>query len=109
MNGFDLVVDAIFGSNVEHPIKQPYREFIHAFADLQKKVFSVSIPSGWSVDKGNTFNLFIPKFVISIGIPFDGMEEFNGRHFLGGRFIPSKWQEIKLPEYKNEETFLELL
>ena len=41
-------------------------------------------------DKGNIFNTFIPKGLISLTLPKLCSKDFKGEHFLGGRFVPKK-------------------
>ena len=88
LDSFDLVIDALFGFSYKPPIREPYKTVISLFKKIENKVFSVDIPSGWDVEKGNLDDLFNPAYLISLTLPKLGAKEFKGRHFLGGRFIP---------------------
>ncbi|CAH1764736.1 1231_t:CDS:2, partial [Entrophospora sp. SA101] len=57
-------------------------------SDLVIDAIFVDIPSAWDVEKGNVDNVgFTPSMLISLTAPKLGVKQFNGRHFLGGRFI----------------------
>lgn len=60
-------------------------------------MLSIDIPSGWDVDsgrqplkdtEGNTVKTFEPEVLLSLTAPKQGVREFKGGHWLGGRFIP---------------------
>ncbi len=53
------------------------------------KIVSVDIPSGWDVDKGNLNSTFYPDMLISLTLPKLCAKDFQGLHYLGGRFVPS--------------------
>ena len=57
---------------------------------FENKIISVDIPSGFDIDKGNIFDTFIPKGLISLTLPKLCSKTFKGEHFLGGRFVPKK-------------------
>jgi NAD(P)H-hydrate epimerase len=62
---------------------------------------SVDIPSGWDVEKGKPESLessadgedkvvkpLEPNVLLSLTAPKEGVRQFKGKHFLGGRFVP---------------------
>lgn len=52
-------------------------------------IVSVDIPSGWNVESGNDLGVgLLPQVLISLTAPKEGVKDFTGRHFLGGRFVP---------------------
>ena len=53
------------------------------------KIVSVDIPSGWDVDKGNINSTFNPNMLVSLTLPKLCSREYQGLHYLGGRFVPS--------------------
>lgn len=55
---------------------------------MKTPIFSIDIPSGWDVEKGNIHGSFTPNYLISLTLPKIGCKNFNGKHYLGGRFIP---------------------
>jgi NAD(P)H-hydrate epimerase len=63
---------------------------------------SVDIPSGWNVEAGRQplftaagaddeskpVKTIDPAVLISLTAPKEGVREYAGRHWLGGRFVP---------------------
>jgi len=82
------VIDAIFGFPFQGEMREPYRTFMPALAEVEQRTIAVDIPSGWDANEGNIKNLFTPKYLVSLGTPKLAMKSFKGRHFLGRRFIP---------------------
>jgi NAD(P)H-hydrate epimerase len=82
-------------------------------------IVSIDIPSGWDVNNGRQaledtdgvkVETFQPDVLPSLTAPKRGVEAYRGRHFLGGRFIPSHVQSkyhLKL-EYPGAEQIAEL-
>jgi NAD(P)H-hydrate epimerase len=63
------------------------------------------------VENGNVEKLFNPGYLVSLTLPKLGSKYFDGRHFLGGRFIPTclvKKYNLKVPEYYGTNTILEI-
>ena len=84
---------------------------LDALKTTSTPIFSVDIPSGWDVEKGNINNTFTPNYLISLTLPKEGSREFQGRHFVGGRFVPTSIVEKynwKMPVYPSNSTFIEL-
>lgn len=54
---------------------------------------AVDIPSGWSVDSGDVnYTNYAPDSLISLTAPKLGSKGFEGRHWLGGRFVPKRFE-----------------
>ena len=87
---YDIIVDALFGFSFKGEIRQPFKTIIKAKKKFENKIISVDIPSGFDIDKGNIFDTFIPKGLISLTLPKLCSKTFKGEHFLGGRFVPKK-------------------
>ncbi len=87
---YDIIVDALFGFSFKGEIRQPFKTIIEAMKKFENKIISVDIPSGFDIDKGNIFDTFIPKGLISLTLPKLCSKTFKGEHFLGGRFVPKK-------------------
>ena len=115
----DVVLDAIFGKaplsrlirvrrkraecktgfSFHPPVREPFDVVLKAIKASNVPIFSVDIPSGWSVSdgrqvletqKGETIDTFDPEVLISLTAPKEGVKEFHGRHWLGGRFVPER-------------------
>ncbi|KAK0551101.1 hypothetical protein OC845_002351 [Tilletia horrida] len=100
----DVVLDAIFGFSFKGEVREPFREPLELLKNESRMEFesrrklppivSVDIPSAWDVDEGNIDNRsFVPQVLISLTAPKLGARTFQGRHFLGGRFLPPAMAE----------------
>ena len=86
----DIIIDALFGFSFKGEIRQPFKTIIETMKKFENKIISVDIPSGFDIDKGNIFDTFIPKGLVSLTLPKLCSKDFKGEHFLGGRFVPKK-------------------
>lgn len=87
----DVVLDAIFGFSFKPPIRAPFDEVLPILNDARLPIVSVDIPSGWDVENGDNLGVGLhPNVLISLTAPKEGVKDFRGKHFLGGRFVP-KW------------------
>jgi len=85
----DVILDAIFGFSFKPPIRAPFDAVIPMLNKSRLPILSVDIPSGWDVEKGNVLDIGLrPNVLISLTAPKQGVADFVGRHFLGGRFVP---------------------
>lgn len=88
LSNSDVILDAIFGFSFKPPIRAPFDSALQFIGSSGLPIVSVDIPSGWDVEKGNEQGLGItPDVLISLTAPKEGVREFAGRHFLGGRFV----------------------
>ena len=92
---YNIIVDSIFGFSFDSKstIREPFATAIKDMIQLQKEqhstMISVDVPSGWDVDGGDlTGENFNPDVLISLTAPKMSAKKFNGRHFVGGRFLP---------------------
>jgi len=108
----DVILDAIFGFSFKPPVREPFDAVLPLLADSGRPIVSVDIPSGWDVEKGNTHQIGLnPDVLVSLTAPKEGVREFKGRHFLGGRFVSNRLAEkykLNLPEYPGYEQIVEL-
>ena len=103
---FDIVVDAIFGFSFKGTApREPFATAINEMVQMQKEhnslLVSVDVPSSWNVDGGDLSGSgFKPDVLISLTAPKLSAKKFEGRHFVGGRFVPPGLAEkykIKMP------------
>ncbi|THU97125.1 YjeF N-terminal domain-like protein [Dendrothele bispora CBS 962.96] len=108
----DVILDAIFGFSFKPPIRAPFDSVLPLLTESKLPIVSVDIPSGWDVEKGNAEGVGLqPDVLISLTAPKEGVRQFGGRHFLGGRFIPKALEEkfgLNLPEYPGSDQIVEL-
>lgn len=113
-----MILDAIFGEctiysisfffsdhigfSFHPPLRRPFDRILTLLRTSSLPIISVDIPSGWDVEKGRqkletepdengqveTVETFVPNTLISLTVPKEGVKEFKGRHWLGGRFVP---------------------
>ncbi len=73
----DIIVDAMFGIGLSRVIQDPYASLIKQMNTMNKKVFSIDIPSGVCADTGNilgcavkatqTYTIQVPKVGLYLG------------------------------------------
>ncbi|KAI0947183.1 hypothetical protein AcV7_009674 [Taiwanofungus camphoratus] len=108
----DVVLDAIFGFSFKPPVRAPFDSALPLISASGLPIVSVDIPSGWDVEKGNAEGVgLITDVLISLTAPKEGVRQFTGRHFLGGRFVTTAMEEkfsLNLPEYPGFAQIVEL-
>jgi len=108
----DVILDAIFGFSFKPPVRAPFDSALRMISDSKLPIVSVDIPSGWDVEAGNAAGVGLDSDVlVSLTAPKEGVREFTGRHFLGGRFVPKKLEEkfaLNLVAYPGSEQIVEL-
>jgi NAD(P)H-hydrate epimerase len=52
LNGYDILVDALFGTGLSGEVREPFKTLIHGVNDLNKPIVSVDIPSGLDCNTG---------------------------------------------------------
>ncbi|KAJ3988071.1 YjeF N-terminal domain-containing protein [Lentinula detonsa] len=112
LSSSNVILDAIFGFSFKGPIRSPFDSALPLLSGSRLPIVSVDIPSGWDVEEGNVEGVGLqPDVLVSLTAPKLGVRSFNGRHFLGGRFIPKTLEEkfeLNLPEYPGSDQILEL-
>lgn len=108
----DVILDAIFGFSFKPPIRAPFDKVLPLLTGSRLPIVSVDIPSGWDVEKGNEAGVGLnPDVLISLTAPKEGVKDFTGRHFLGGRFVTKAFEKkyaLNLPEYPGVNQIVEL-
>jgi len=125
LSSSDVILDAIFGFSFKPPVRAPFDEVLPLLARSRLPIVSVDIPSGWDVESGRPSELLAgtsgfgekkvealdPDVLISLTAPKEGVRQYRGRHFLGGRFVPKSLDEkfgLNLPEYPGTDLIVEL-
>ncbi|KAJ8080220.1 hypothetical protein PM082_017050 [Marasmius tenuissimus] len=108
----DVILDAIFGFSFKPPIRAPFDAALPLISESKLPIVSVDIPSGWDVEDGNAEGVGLnPDVLLSLTAPKLGARLFEGRHFLGGRFVPKTLEEkfeLNLPPYPGSDQIVEL-
>lgn len=114
LNGFSVIVDALFGFSFRPPIREPFVKMMKELSLTHTPIASVDIPSGWHVEEGpiDAKNDIQPELLISLTAPKLCARFFKGKHhYLGGRFVPPSLQaeyDLNLPEYPSYETVVKI-
>lgn len=104
---YHVIIDAVFGYSFNGSIRPPFDDVIKAFGKIKSPIISVDVPSGWVVDENKIKYEFTPSVLISLGVPKICSEDYDGEHYLGGRFMPKKVLEkfgLTLPYYGNNDS-----
>ncbi|KAJ1310027.1 hypothetical protein OPQ81_006780 [Rhizoctonia solani] len=116
-SSYDVILDAIFGFSFKPPARAPFDTALRLIKQSGLPIVSVDIPSGWDVDNGpqevktegdkeGTLEALRPEVLVSLTAPKQGARSFQGRHFLGGRFVTpdlDKKFELNLPAYPDSD------
>ncbi|PNY23078.1 Meiotically up-regulated protein 182 [Tolypocladium capitatum] len=111
----DHVVDAIFGFSFSGEVREPFPAVIQALEETKLPVTSVDVPSSWDIEHGppssGLGSSFMPTALVSLTAPKPLVGHFDGRHFIGGRFVsPSmaKKYGFEIPEYQGVDQVVEV-
>lgn len=113
LSSYTAIVDAIFGFSFMGEPREPFKTILQQIQGADGILtFSVDVPSGWNVDKGDVANTgFVPDVLISLTTPKHCSKDFKGRHFVGGRFLPPKLAEkygVQMPPYPGVSQVMEI-
>lgn len=96
------------GFSFHPPLRRPFDRILTLLHSATVPILSVDIPSGWDVERGRQkletepddqgkveiIDTFVPDALISLTAPKEGVREYQGKHWLGGRFIPEQVTSI---------------
>jgi len=95
------------GFSFSGEVREPFPSVIHALEETDILVTSVDAPSSWNIETGppesGPGSKFNPQVLVSLTAPKPLVKWFNGRHFIGGRFVSPDIKEkydLELPEYE---------
>ncbi len=84
------ILDGIFGYSFKGPIKPELANVFDFLKETAIPIFSIDVPSGWDIEKGNIYETFTPKANISLGCVKTSMEGYKGVHYFADHFMPRK-------------------
>ncbi|KAJ5319144.1 uncharacterized protein N7506_011848 [Penicillium brevicompactum] len=111
----DMLVDAIFGFSFGGPLREPFPSIISQIESATIPVLSVDAPSSWDIEsgppKGGPGAKFMPTVLVSLSAPKPCVAFYQGRHFIGGRFLTKALTDkygLDLPQYQGVDQVLEI-
>ncbi|PCH03926.1 Hypothetical protein PENO1_030320 [Penicillium occitanis (nom. inval.)] len=111
----DLVVDGIFGFSFQKPLREPFPSIISQLEETKVPVLSIDAPSSWDIQEGPPKEgpgaKFMPGALISLTAPKPCVKWYQGRHFVGGRFLTKAIAEkydIDIPDYPGVDQIIEI-
>jgi NAD(P)H-hydrate epimerase len=111
-----VIVDAIFGFSFHGEPRAPFDTILAQMKRAQKDndtvIVSVDVPSGWDVDEGDVSGVgLVPDVLVSLTAPKKSARSFQGRHFVGGRFLPPALANkygVNMPPYPGVQQVMEV-
>ena len=85
---FKLILDGIFGFSFKGEVREPFKSILDGMRESKIPIGSIDVPSGWDVDLGNINQTLNPEMLVSLTLPKLCTKDFQGTHYLGGRFVP---------------------
>ncbi|KAI9672625.1 MAG: hypothetical protein M1831_000060 [Alyxoria varia] len=111
----DYVLDSIFGFSFTGSIRDPFPPVIEALAHSPIPVLAVDSPSSWNIEEGppkeGPGKDYNPAALISLTAPKPLVGWFRGRHFVGGRFLPTGTAAkygLDIPSYQGVDQIVEV-
>ncbi len=90
-----LIVDALFGTGLNRPIREPLSTLIERINRAGTQVVAVDIPSGVSADTGGVLGIAVrADITVTFGLPKVGHLLYPGRHYTGRLYV----EDIGFPE-----------
>ncbi|KAI0204167.1 YjeF N-terminal domain-containing protein [Astrocystis sublimbata] len=115
MKSTDHIVDAVFGFSFSGEVREPFPAVIKALEETSIPITSVDAPSSWDIESGppqsGLGSKFNPAYLVSLTAPKPLVHHFQGRHFIGGRFVSAaiaKKFEFEVPNYQGTDQFVEV-
>jgi len=118
LKSFTFILDGIFGFSFsgKQGIREPYKKIIDKLKNQKDcPIISIDIPSGWDVDSEDVqqnLQIGLPcDILISLTAPKLCAQQFTGKHYLGGRFIPPSMEKefaLDLPKYKGTDIIVKI-
>lgn len=113
MNQYDILIDAVFGIGLSHPVEGRYMDWLSEMNLSHCKVVSVDIPSGVQADNGRVGTVAVHADVtVTFGYQKIGLMLYPGRGYAGRVVLaeiglPKKAGErVKFPAFTYEQSDL---
>ncbi len=96
-DGFDLIIDGLFGFSLKGNPRSPADEIINWMNYSGIPILSVDVPSGLDTESGQVMNPSVKaSYAVTLGMPKIGLDkhkEYVGNLYLGNLGIPQKAYE----------------
>ncbi len=80
----DLIIDALLGTGIRNPVREPFAEVIRAINKSRAEVVSVDIPSGISAGTGEVLGESVrADYTVTFALPKRGLLLFPGAEYAG--------------------------
>ncbi|GAP86706.2 putative protein [Rosellinia necatrix] len=103
------------GFSFSGEVREPFPVVIQALEETKLPVTSVDAPSSWDIETGpprsGLGSKFSPTYLVSLTAPKPLVQHFEGRHFVGGRFLSpamAKKYDLEIPNYQGIDQFVEV-
>jgi len=88
--GASLIVDALFGTGLHGPLKEPYRAIIEALNALGRPILAVDIPSGLDCDMGQPLGTAIrATYTVTFVAVKKGFLSSEAASYIGELYVAS--------------------
>lgn len=111
----DYIIDSIFGFSFSGEVREPFPSVISALATTKVPVLAVDAPSSWNIETGppdeGPGKKYNPDALISLTAPKPLVKWFEGRHFVGGRFLTKDMAEkyqLDVPPFEGIDQVVEV-
>jgi NAD(P)H-hydrate epimerase len=115
LSSTDYIIDSIFGFSFSGEVREPFPSVISALQTSKVPVLAVDAPSSWNIETGppdeGPGKGYNPEALISLTAPKPLVKWFEGRHFVGGRFLTQDMAEkykLDIPQYEGLDQVVEV-
>ena len=115
LSNTDYIIDSIFGFSFSGEVREPFPSVISALSTTKIPVLAVDAPSSWNIETGppdeGPGKEYNPNALISLTAPKPLVKWFEGRHFVGGRFLTKGMAEkygLDVPPYEGIDQVVEV-
>jgi len=93
--GYDLIIDAVFGYSLKGEISGKYRDAIEFINGCKVKVLSIDVPSGYNIDEEKKMRPCVNADVVCcIALPKKGLDKFKWEIYVVDLGVPNKAYEM---------------
>ncbi|WP_167957908.1 NAD(P)H-hydrate dehydratase [Anaerosporobacter faecicola] len=88
IEGYSVIIDAIFGVGLSRPITGRYEQVIRMINEHRNTVYAVDIPSGIHADQGKIMNVAVKAdYTVTFGVNKIGLVLYPGKEYAGNTVV----------------------